>query len=64
MSAETCLIGFISWSISALNSSLGASLIVAVVAFLLTAWYNKQNKRREASIIVAEVLAEWVNLGI
>ena len=63
MSAETCLIDFISRSIFALNSSLGASLIVAVVAFLLTAWYNKQNKRREASIIVAEVLAEWANLG-
>jgi hypothetical protein len=50
----------ISWLISGLDSPLVASLFVAIVAFFLTNWYNKQNKRREASIIVADVLAEWV----
>ncbi|GEM_PF-3386162 len=57
-----CLV-IIYWLISGFNSPLVSSLIVALVVFWLTYWYNKQNKRREASLIVADVLAEWVNLG-
>jgi hypothetical protein len=51
------------WLISVFNLPIVCSLIVVLVGFWLTYWYNKQNKKREASLIVADVLAEWVNLG-